>query len=199
MKPGFNSPWGHNMITENKFKEDLLNKLGQNWVDGDKENKNDKTADIVNHSLQIAIEIKDETKIRITKPFKTGKIIKTELQLKTISDSLLDHIRDTRKKFQNYQGYRTILLIRTENCINDLIPYCINGFHTFGAKGYIGQVQSKYTRHIKENIGGFLIYSYDDDGRLFYFLNDLCKNKGQKTTKDELEIIFNQKIEDINC
>ena len=107
---------------------ELLNKYKSGWIDGDAENQHEQTADLVNNSLKIVIEIKDDTKYKYVPPPPTGEMIVRTMYLPTKQNQLKKDAREANRKFRNYKNYKTILLIRTELIYkNELIAYLING------------------------------------------------------------------------
>ncbi|MDP3934746.1 MAG: hypothetical protein Q8Q46_00765 [Candidatus Giovannonibacteria bacterium] len=102
-------------ISEKEFKENLIKNLNQyssGWIDGDKEKgfENKNTADVVNRRLKIYIEIKDDG--CFSEP-KTGHWT-GEFKIKQINGQLRRWIKISSKKFINYEGYKTLVLIRTD-------------------------------------------------------------------------------------
>ena len=128
------------MISEEEtYKSNLIEKLNRKypgWIDGDKESghQNTKTADIVNHIQQVVIEIKDEPK-----GSKDG--------LKKTNKQYGDCIKSASHKFNNYSGYKSILLIRgSTNTIPEIVKYTIDGLATYNSNGYIGRT-NKYSQY----------------------------------------------------
>ena len=81
---------------EHLIKKDL------NWIDGDTEDENLKTADLVNHSLKIAIELKIEESRDYWFP-------------RFSSNRVIPYLKSANNKFKNYPNYKTILFIES-NC-----------------------------------------------------------------------------------
>lgn len=186
------------MIDEATYKRNLiesLNKVQIGWIDGDQEATVGKKADIVNHQMKIAIEIKDDTVHKTIRPIPERPLIVVTTSLDRMSTILLDHIRDAYSQFKNFPGYKTILLIRSDHDIVESIRYCIDGLHTYTQTQYLGKIPTKYTSYIKSNIGCFVLYNYE--GKLFYVLNDLCKHVANKVTKEFAEEIFGEKMFDV--
>lgn len=188
------------MISEEQFKENLiynLNRIRLGWIDGDKQNHNNKTADIVNHRAKIAIEIKDDTKYKTELPTVPGVIIGQGCDLTKMNQRYSDHVKSANNKFKQYPSYKTILIFRTEFIITDIIRYAIEGLHSYQISGnglvYIGR-RGKYSHFSKNEIGCFLIINGSDFG---YFPNQLAK-ENRIISKDEAETIFGHKFNDIS-
>lgn len=105
-------------ILEKQFKNNLiknLNRYNLGWIDGDDEFKdksgdNYKKADIINRELKIAIEVKDDKKfIDFYMNNQNG-----EFEIIKLSRLLRADLNDASNKFANYQGYRSLVLIRTD-------------------------------------------------------------------------------------
>ena len=123
-------------LTEEDFKVYLIKKLNRiysGWIDGDKNNITNKTADLINEPLKFAIEIKDDKTYKHKFPPLTGEMITSGLDLNNKSEQFKNHARDANKKFKNYLNYKTILLIRTEliNIPLDVIGYIFSGMQRF--------------------------------------------------------------------
>ena len=121
------------MISEEIYKKNLIQSLksiNRDWIDGDKELDRKKTVDVVNHTLKIAIEIKDDTKYKTEMPKTSGVMVTQSEDLTKMNQRFSDHIRSANNKFKEYTGYKTILLFRTEFLITDIIRYSIEGLHS---------------------------------------------------------------------
>ena len=119
------------MTPQDQFKEKLIIKLKRHhpdWKDGDVGGR----VDVVNHSLKVAIEIKDEPG--------GGPDMekKTNLQYG-------DHLRSAYRKFIKYPGYKTALLIRgVSSTIPELVRYNVEGLDTYGRNGiFLGKKKKK--------------------------------------------------------
>jgi len=189
------------MISEEEFKNRLiktLNQINDGWIDGDNEKRMGKKVDIVNHNLKIAIEIKDDTKNKTVVP-PSGQIITQSTNLTLMNKQLSDDIKSANKKFQNYDNYKTILLIRTDFDFSDIIRYAIEGPKVLHINKNTSQVinltrQRKYSDYVFKNIGCFLIFSKSGVG---YFLNKLS-DASRQIEKLELEKIFQMEFKEIN-
>lgn len=188
------------MISESDFKKNLINKLNQinpGWIDGDTEKKAGKKVDIVSHKLKIAIEIKDDTKHRINTPLRSGVIVSSDQDLTKMNQRLEDHIRSANRKFKEYRGYKTILLLRTEFLITDIVRYAMEGLHTYKYMPttdnlvYSGRV-SKYSGHNRKEIGCFLIFNQKPS----YFPNSVA-NSGRAIDKPDIPSIFGIEFEQV--
>lgn len=166
-----------NMISENKFKKRLLDKLNSinhGWIDGDQEKTPGSKADIVNHALKLAIEIKDDTKYKIEIP-RPGVIVSDGKNLTKMNERFNDDVKSANNKFSFYPSYKTILLIRTNFPIVDVIRYSIEGpkvLHINVNTNAVTRVsrQKKYSDFVFKNIGSCLIFT----SRAYYFPNRLA-------------------------
>ncbi len=187
------------MVEEKKFKEELIKLLNSlnntnEWIDGDKEITPNKKSDIVNHKSKVVIEIKDDTLHKTIIATSEEPFVTSTTDLSKMNQILSDHIRSTRLKFKNYRDYKTILLIRTDHVIMRSIRYAIDGLHTFTRDSYKGR-SGKYTHHIRENIGCFIICDYQE---IFYYIpNPYCKSMSNTVKKTQAEEIFVRKIDEI--
>ncbi|OGI98640.1 hypothetical protein A3H56_03240 [Candidatus Nomurabacteria bacterium RIFCSPLOWO2_02_FULL_42_24] len=163
------------MILEQEFKNGLIERLSRinsGWIDGDKEEGEIKKADIVNHQLKIAVEIKDDTKYKIEIP-RSSVMVGGGQDLTLMNQRFEDRIRSANRKFDEYNGYKTILLFRTEFWVPEIIRYAIEGLHTYRYSSvmdnliYSGRV-SKYSEYNRKHIGCFLIFNL---GKAYYFPN----------------------------
>ncbi len=108
---------GHR-IQEKEFKINLIDNLNcynSGWIDGDNELKgksgdNDKKADVINRKLKIAIEIKDDKKFSDL----DMKDRTQEFNLKNLSRSFRADISEASKQLANYEGYKSLVVIRTD-------------------------------------------------------------------------------------
>ena len=162
-------------LSEEQFKDELLNKLSlnnQNWIDGDKD-KTRKTADLVNHSLKIAIEIKDDTISKALPEPEEGNSVGATYNLSEINKRIYADIRDANKKFREYPKYETVLLLRSKLPIPQIVKNSIGGQHTFVKSNnrqdqdlsYIGRRDKIY----RKEVGCFLILCGENE--FFYIAN----------------------------
>lgn len=156
------------MISEEKYKKELIDKLNNvnsGWINGDKDLERNKKADIMNHSLKIAIEIKDDTNYSIPEPPLFVKI-----DFKKMNECFSDHIKSANFKFEEYHGYKTVFLLRSE-CIPEIVKYAIQGLDTYTEPSkqleYIGRT-GKYSEYIRRKISCFLLFINRD---YYYFPN----------------------------
>lgn len=184
------------MIPEKIYKQNLiqsLNSIGVGWIDGDKE-INKKNADMVNHALKIAIEIKDDTIYKLETP-PPGIMINQGYDLKKMNQRFADHIRSANNKFKEYPNYKTIFLLRTEFPIMRVVRYVIEGLDSYvknsdGHLVYAGKV-GKYSKYNKQEIGCFLVI--ENDG--YYFPNVFAR-PNRTLTKEEVRKIFGYAFKD---
>lgn len=185
------------MVQEQIFKTELIKRLSpeNGWFDGDTENTPLKKVDILNHNLKIAIEVKDDTVHKTINPTPENPIVVQHTSMVRMNTILTDHMSDARLKFKNYPEYKTILLFRTDHQTISSVRYAIDGLHTFTESEYAGR-RSKYSSHIRENIGCFVICDYD--GEFHYIPNPHCKSLSNLVSKTEAEEIFVQKLYDVD-
>ena len=191
------------VLSEKKLKQKLisgLNKINQGWIDGDIESNSQKTADIVNHSLRIAIEIKDDTKSQ--PPTIIGSYHSGSYDVKELNKRFFNHIKDANKKFREYTKYKTALLIRTNLPMVVMVREAVGGIRTFkrhkagqkvvpaNAENYIISSGLTYSgrrgKHNRKEIGCFLVlnkcvYSY--------FTNEFAV-RDRKMDKSKIESFF---------
>lgn len=191
------------MLSEKKLKENLingLNKINQDWIDGDTENSFQKTADIVNHLLKVAIEIKDDTKSQ--PPQKVGSSYSGSYDAKKLNKRFFNYIKNANKKFREYQQYKTSLLIRTNLPMTAMVRNSIEGIHTFerfstgkkivplNAKNFIISQRLTYSgrkdKHNRSEVGCFLVFNIDGYS---YFPNEFATNI-RKMDKAGIEFLF---------
>lgn len=122
------------MLDEDTFKHNLLrefNCLNYDWIDGDTEDQNSKTADIVNHSFRVAIEIKDDhITLPVSLPTK-GYPSGTSYDARKLNKRFTDDMKDANRKFREYEGYKTGLLFRTHLPFAVLVKHSVEGLYTF--------------------------------------------------------------------
>ncbi len=170
------------MISEYEYKIDLilrLNQQGSGWIDGDVESNHKNKADVVNHVLKIAIEIKDESG--------------SPDGLKKTNQQYGDHLRSANKKFKEYPKYKTILLIRgNADTIPGIVYYAIEGIDSYSKIGnqliYSG-TKNKYSPYIRKEIGCFLILA----DKYYYFPNKHALPQ-RIINKQEVENILGQNV-----
>ena len=186
------------MISDEVFKQNLIQSLksiNMDWIDGDKESNRKKKADIVNHSLRIAIEIKDDTKYKTETPKISGVMVTHSEDLTKMNQRFNDHIRSANKKFKEYPGCKTILLFRTDFLITDIIRYAVEGLHSYSKPKdhlvYIGR-KGKYSKYNRQEIGCFIVINQE----AHYFPNVLAR-QSRLLSKEEVEKIFGQNFKDV--
>jgi len=188
------------MIPEKQFKKNLLfklNAINSGWIDGDKDLKRKHKADIVNHSLMVAIEIKDDTKHKIN----SGMLVENSQDLTIMNKRLSDDIRSANKKFKSYPNYKTILLFRTGFFMVDIFRYALEGLHAYssprdknGKLRYVGRA-TKYSAFIRKEIGCFIIYVYSEKG--WYYIPNKLAEPQRVLDKEKIENLFNLKLENV--
>lgn len=192
-------------MDEQTFKEKLINSLNQNidgWIDGDNEQPNQKTADIVNHIIKIVIEIKDDTKYRFDIS-EDGRIHGRTTNLCEKNRQIKNDLKDANKKFLNYHNYKSILLLRSEvvNFAGHIAEFIISGPTTYIkdngkllCKSHPSTFWGNHDQSTKE-VGAILFM-----GRYGYYFRQNTNpnvNKKRLIEKSELEKIFGCKINDL--
>jgi hypothetical protein len=185
------------MESEENFKKQLiesLNLINLNWIDGDKMGGSEKKADIINHSLKVVIEVKDDTNYKLELATEPGVMIGQSIDVKKMNQRFADHVKSANNKFKEYSHYKTIFILRSEFPLEKLIRYAIDGCHSYLVPGkiYIGR-KGKYSKYIKREIGCFLIFI---NKQRYYFPNDLAK-KDRVVSKKEVEKIFGYTFNDV--
>lgn len=185
---------------EKEFKREMINKLNainSGWIDGDRDTKRHRKADVVNHLLKIVIEIKDDRHYKIEVP-NSGEMVSSGEDLNKMNQRFTDHLRSANNKFKEYPDCKTILLIRTEFPIIDIIRYSIEGLHTYklppsGKRPliYNGR-KTKYSEYIRKEIGCYLISNQEN----YYFSNKFA-NQERVLKKEKVEKMFDLKLKDI--
>lgn len=179
------------MIPEDEYKKKLIKQLNtfkNGWVDGDQEKGEGKRADIVNHRLKIAIEIKDDTNYKI---IPDGQVRVNDLTL--MNKRLADQVKSANKKFKSYPNYKTILLLRSDH-IAGVLLYALEGLDQYqyreGELTHTGKV-GKYSKYAKNEVGGFLIVTH----RAVYKQNYLS-NSERFLTLEELKKLTGWSIDE---
>lgn len=113
-----------NEQSESDFKSNIVSLLKGahiDWIDGDNEqgsrNEITRTADIVNHTLKIAIELKMEDaseRLELLPSCIRGASVRSLAPLGNTANRYSKYIKNSEKKFRNYPDYKTILLVRTK-------------------------------------------------------------------------------------
>lgn len=154
-----------------------LNTLSSGWINGDEEDiyREIESVDIVNHSLKIAIEIKDNSLVEISTPnfsFSSDYSITSKRYQR--------HIESANKKFRNYSNYESIVLIRhlTRDGKNDF-AYLLGGFITVTPTGRISNSERNISRH-SESCSIFAFLNPDYSNELFAYRNPDSARKSDK-------------------
>jgi hypothetical protein len=187
---------------EQIFKQKLIdrfNKNAANWIDGDSDLPNERTPDIINHSMKVVIEIKDDTKYKFDIP-KNGEIGCKTTNLSEKNRQFKNHLKDANKKFINYPDYKSVLLLRTEvvNFMGSIAEYIINGPTTYkkinGKLLCIGHPSTFWGNHdhSTKEVGAILFLGNNE---YFYRQNTNPNVNNKRILKRvELEKIFGHKI-----
>ena len=177
-----------------------LNKINIGWVDGDKNNNKTKTTDLINKTLNIAIEIKDDTTYKHKFPSATERGARlNNIDISKKSEQLKSHARDANKKFRNYPNFKTILLIRTElvNIPFDIIGYIFNGMLRFtkidGKLVKIGKKNEFLSFTSTKEIGSYLLFGNNS----YYYIENPNANPCRIVSRYNLEKHLSETIENI--
>lgn len=170
---------------ESYFKSEtiaLLNQITKGWEDGDLQNTKDKTVDLVNNSLKIAIEISDV--------FRKDN---SNSSFKQIREQFKRAARHANGKFKNYPRFKTISLIRTNlpDC-KDLIEYIFVG--VIDAKrikdGYAKITwKDKFLSPKFTSIGCYIFYDINGKRPWFFLNNQISIRQRMITINDVKKII----------
>jgi len=194
------------MINEQIFKQKLIDRFNKNvagWIDGDFDLPNKKTPDILNHSMKVAIEIKDDTKYKFDIP-ENGKIVCKTTNLSEKNRQFKNDLKEANKKFLNYPNYKSVLILRTEvvNFTGSIAEFIINGPTTYkknnGKLLCVGHPSTFWGNHDQstKEVGVILFV-----GKNEYFYRQNINpniNNNRIIKKIELENIFGHNIEDLN-
>jgi len=157
---------------EPQFIKEILTKLNStnsDWVDGDLENLENKTADIVNHERKVAIEVKDD--------FSDPLIISTLNDMKVttrdmgvLSNRYKNDIEKANKKFQNYPTeYKTMVFIRSNRVRETTLSYILGGLIRLTQNGRIPNTKKNITqRSERVSIYAFLNTTFNE---VYYYRN----------------------------
>lgn len=190
------------MLSEKEFKDKLtakLNLINQGWYDGDLKNSN-KSADIVNDDLKIAIEIKDDVLYKSLIPPKDGRMVSQTIDITKKNRQYKNHIKLANEKFLNYKDYKSILILRTEiaDRTSGTIDYIINGPQVFskvnGQLQYAGRPSTFFGDHDNSTneVGSVIFWG---SSNIIYRKNiNPNVNKNRFINKTRLQIIFGMKF-----
>jgi uncharacterized protein YeeX (DUF496 family) len=183
------------MIPEEEYKNRLLAKLNnqhKGWVDGDTESHLTKTADIVNHELEMAIEIKDDLQFEL-QASNSGAMVVQSVNLTTKSNQFKSDARDANKKFRNYRRYKSLLLIRSEFA-GIATDYILSGISQYirpaNSDMILHRKRNKYLSTKNSEIGGYL-FVHD---KYYYFPNPVGGKK-RKISIEELKGLLQSEVE----
>lgn len=190
-------------FTEKEEKERIswwkrkLEDCSAGWKVGDKKGHSFKTADIINCSRKIAVELKRE---------KGGSLDNQNGNLITLSNRLEPRIEDANKKFKQYPGYQTILIIELDT---DVISaqVVMSGLpqRHFKSGNLIGQSIKNKKLHsgmnqIYDDIGAIVLWPSPRNvfcGVPFYFNNPSAKTD-RKVSIDEAKKIICSELEPLS-
>jgi len=178
---------------KNKWLQNLRS-INPNWKDGDLNNKN-KTADLVNDELKLAIELKKDIVFKANDPAFLIKFNNTEKNFIMLSNKYRGYGRDANNKFSFYPNYKTVLLIEC-GIFKGLLRKIFTGVES--KRGRTGKLflKNKNLWESYPNIGCYLIRSDIENTVLedYYFQNpvaDKQKILGKKEVDDHLGINSN--------
>lgn len=197
-----------NVISESQFKKQFLEKLNTinpGWQDGDQEDglEKTKTVDVVNHTLKIAIEVKDDYKFFLAQ----GVQDENESGSNSSNRQYKKDIKEANDKFINYPCYKTVALIRTrrgdffiDNLVEGPIMLYVQVGHVGSNPTVVGQSRPSsfflpHDKSIKE-VGVILFWG---DKKILYIKNkNQNVNKQRFIEKETLEKIMGFKLENLD-
>ena len=180
-------------ISEKNFKNNLINHLKTfecGWEDGDKKpgKANKKTADVINCSLQVAIEIKDDGNFSDS----LGRNFSKALEIRGMNRQLRELLRDSSKKFNNYPNYRSLVLFRTDKAD---WPWAFLESAIYGVQDSQEKHGYKFPSSIFtdnngsiKHIGGILFYGRKHS----FFIKNINPNisKGRRISYEWIKVYF---------
>ena len=170
-------------ISEEAYTKELLNQLNSicpGWSLGDKENsyKSVQSADLVNHSENLAIEVKDDFSEEAPEPT-PGVIYSRTRSSETLSDRYKPDIEDAHDKFKNYDSYETAVIIRFYDFDPFIsIYYILGGLVRLSSQGRIPNTDVNISRNCS-NCSLFAFYN-EMLGALQFYRNPLSLRKQDK-------------------
>ena len=181
-----------NKSEENQRISEWLVKLNTRlpgFVKGDQKLDRLKTADFVNHSNKIVIELKRE---------KGENLDNKDHNTLTLSNRIEGYVKDSNKKFKNYPDYQTLLIIElisniwsAEVIMNGVIQlHFINGQHIGNS------IKNERMFSKMENIGAIIFWPAPGNfiNKTYYFDN-LTANKQCKVTFQNAREILGTSLE----
>jgi len=197
------------LLDEKEFKERFitkLNNINSGWRDGDLDNFVGKKSDIVNDQLKIVFEIKDDIKYKMVIPTKSFEIVEDSVNLGGKNRQFKYDLKDANKKFLNYPGYKSIVILRTEmsGISKDVIEYTINGPKVIyigknGKSVGVGSPSTFWGNHDNSTREVGVILFLGCDNKIFYRENTNPNiNRDRIIKKQELEKIIGNDMEYLN-
>lgn len=169
-----------------------LNKLevySKGWIYGDAENREIKTADFVNHSQKIAIELKRE---------KGDNLDNKDNNLVSSSDRIEGYIKDANKKFKNYPDFKTLLLVELKSSTwsAQVIMRGIINIHSINGQHIGNSIKNKRLFSKMENIGAIIFWPGKGNiTNIAYYFDNLSAKDICKMTQLETEKILGNSLE----
>lgn len=178
---------------EEEYLNKLLHKLNlicEGWELGDKEVefKTRKSADLVNHKEQLAIEVKDDFSEMPPELDYINPIFQRTRNLETLSNRYKHDIEDAHKKFKNYDNYETAIIIRFSDFTFIPVYYLLGGLVRLTQYGRISNTDKNISRNCSAcSLFTFLNIHHDDE--LQFYRNPLTK-RGQKKIIDVVRKLY---------
>jgi hypothetical protein len=167
---------------EQEYLKELLHQLNsicEGWELGDIEDayKKVKSADVVNHKEKLAIEVKDDFSEMAPELSSENPIFQQTRNLETLSNRYRHDIEDAHKKFKNYDGYETAVLIRFSDFTFTTIYYLLGGLVRLTQHGRIPNTD----KNISRNCSTCSLFSFLNirNGKKFEFYRNPLSKRGQ--------------------
>ena len=188
------------MMSEEDFKKkmiDRLNSKNKGWKDGDRDGGVEKKVDILNDNLRIAIEVKDDRNYHLPTS-RSGEVVSGGMDLRQKNRQFKDDAKDANRKFTNYLGYKTLLIIRTDVAFSSnseyLIDLILSGPVNINLNSGITEQPSAFwgahDNSISE-VGGFLFIGQ----QLIYIKNiNINMNRDRVMSKEEIQDILGFRV-----
>ena len=175
---------------------DHLNSIQSGWILGDNvdEYRNVKSADLVNTTHKIAIEVKDDfSEIPPILSSENPEFERTR-DLSVLSNRYKHDIEDAHRKFKNYPEFETAVLIRFGDFTFSSIHYLLGGLVRLTQFGRIPNTDKNISRNCA-NCSIFVFHNirYDE---LEYYRNPLS-NRPQEKIIETIKSLDVQSIKEI--
>ncbi len=169
-----------------------LNKLeahSKGWCYGDSKNIKIKTADFVNHRQKIAIELKRE---------KGENLNNKDRNTLALSNRIEEYIKDANKKFGNYPGFQTLLLVELKSSTwsAQVIMSGIKQLHFINGQHVGNSIKNERLFSKMENIGAIVFWPAKGNiTKIAYYFDNSNATNGCKITQLETEDVLGNSLE----